>query len=33
MPGAGAMQLRLELYRQNRPWLESFRATNAPAGQ
>ncbi len=30
MPGAGAMQLRLELYRQNRPWLESFHATNAP---
>jgi tetratricopeptide (TPR) repeat protein len=32
MPGAGAMQQRLELYQQNRPWRESFRATNAPAG-
>lgn len=31
MQGTGAMQLRLELYRQNRPWRESFRATNAPA--
>ena len=30
MPSAGAMQLRLELYQQNRPWWESFRATNAP---
>jgi tetratricopeptide (TPR) repeat protein len=30
MPSAGAMQLRLELYQQNRPWRESFRATNAP---
>jgi protein O-mannosyl-transferase len=31
MQSTGAMQQRLELYQQNRPWRESFRATNTPA--
>ncbi len=27
------LRQRLELYRNHQPWRESFRATNAPAGQ
>ena len=31
MHNTNGMQLRLDLYRQNRPWRESFLVTNAPA--
>ena len=31
MKDTAPLQKRLELYRQNQPWRESFRATNAPA--
>jgi protein O-mannosyl-transferase len=31
MKNTGPFQIRLELYKNNRPWRESFRATNSPA--
>jgi Tfp pilus assembly protein PilF len=31
MKNTGAMQTRLELYKKQQPWRESFQATNAPA--
>ena len=31
--GAEAIRRRLELYQNQQPWRESFRATNAPVGQ
>ena len=33
LPAAGPVQSRLDLYQQKQPWLESFRATNAPLTQ
>ena len=32
MKDTGPLQARLELYKNNKPWRESFRATNAPPG-